>query len=95
MGRSTPSLRASVEAYASRLRKAAEALPPDERRIVEEFLEDLESTISAFAHYGAVDPMEVLLLHVVRRMALSDKRNSRRCGGGFDSMASGCCSERR
>lgn len=68
MGRSTPSLRAVVREYVERLRRIAQVLPPDERELVERYLEDIEGTLSACMHVGVVDPIEVLVLHLVRRV---------------------------
>lgn len=68
MGRSTPPLRTAVREYVERLRKTSEVLPPQERLLVEKYLEDMETTVSAYMHTGAVDPLEVFLLHLIRRL---------------------------
>jgi hypothetical protein len=68
MGRSTPSLWISVSEYVERLRKISEMLPKDERGKILCFLEDLESTISFCMHTGVVDPLEVLFVHLIRKM---------------------------
>lgn len=68
MGRTTPSLRILVGDYVARLRKIAEMLPAGERAVLEAYLEDIESTLSITMHTGVVDPIEVLLLHLLRRL---------------------------
>lgn len=68
MGRSTTPLRLVVKEYTERLRRTAEVLPPSEKELVEKFLEDVETTLSACMHTGVVDPMEVFMLHFLRRM---------------------------
>ncbi|QOR94039.1 hypothetical protein IMZ38_05195 [Thermosphaera chiliense] len=68
MGRSTPSLWISVSEYVERLRKVSEMLPMDEKEGVLRFLEDLESTISLCMHTGVADPLEVLFIHLIRKM---------------------------
>lgn len=68
MGRNTPSLRLVVREYAERLRKMAEVLPPSERALVERFLEDIEITLSACMHVGVADPIEVFILHLLRKL---------------------------
>ena len=68
MGRSTPSLRVVVRDYVERFKRAAEMLPREDRALVDRFLEDLETTLSAYMHVGSVDPLEVLILHLVRKM---------------------------
>lgn len=68
MGRTTPSLRVLVGDYVDRLRRIAEMLPREERLLVEAYLEDIESTLSISMHTGVVDPVEVLLLHLLRKL---------------------------
>ncbi|MEM4441012.1 MAG: hypothetical protein QXS14_06035 [Desulfurococcaceae archaeon] len=68
MGRTTSSLRSMVKEYVERIRRTAESLPPDEKLVVEKFLEDIETTLSIAMHVGVVDPLEVFLLHLVRRL---------------------------
>jgi hypothetical protein len=68
LGRTTPSLRASVEDYAKRMRRVADMLPLEDRVLVEKYLEDIELTISAYTHTGLVDPLEVFIVHLVRRL---------------------------
>ncbi|MEM0368718.1 MAG: hypothetical protein QXS24_02740 [Desulfurococcaceae archaeon] len=69
MGRNTPSLRVVVNEYTSRLRKIAEALPPNERSFFEKYLEDLDSTLSICMHIGIVDPLEVFIVHLIRKLS--------------------------
>jgi RNAse (barnase) inhibitor barstar len=66
MGRNTTSLRAIVNRYTERIKKLSELLPPDERKIIEEFLRDLDSTLSLCVHTGVEDPLEVLFIHFLR-----------------------------
>lgn len=68
MGRTTPSLRVVTREYIDRLRKIAESLPPEEQKLVEKYLEDFETTLSISMHTGVVDPLEVFLLHLIRRI---------------------------
>lgn len=69
MGRTATPLRQAVYRYVERLERAAELLGPEFERGLESFLEDLDETVSAFSHIGAVDPLEVLLAHAVRKLA--------------------------
>lgn len=69
MGRTTTPLRQVVYRYVERLERVAELLGPEFERGLESFLEDLDETISAFSHTGAVDPLEVLLAHTIRKLA--------------------------
>lgn len=68
MGRNTTPLRAVVREYVERLRRTAEVLPPGERALVEKYLEDIEVTLSACTHAGVVDPIEVFLVHFLRKL---------------------------
>lgn len=67
MGRTTPPLRTIVREYTERFRRVAELLPPEDRVLIEKYLEDLDSTLSIYMHVGSVDPLEVFLLHLVRK----------------------------
>lgn len=69
MGRNTPSLRIVVYEYVERFRKIAEIMPPSEREFLEYYLEDLESTLSMCMHTGVVDPLEIFILHLIRRFS--------------------------
>lgn len=68
MGRTTPSLRVIIREYIDRLKKTSEILPDNEQELIREYLEDIESTMSLAMHAGVVDPVEVLLLHLLRRL---------------------------
>lgn len=68
MGRTTPSLRMVIREYIDRLRKTAEMLPGGEQEVIREYLEDIESTVSMAMHTGIADPVEVLLLHLLRKL---------------------------
>ncbi|MEM0004477.1 MAG: hypothetical protein QXE10_02465 [Desulfurococcaceae archaeon] len=69
MGRNTPSLRVIVNEYVERMRRIAEILPPDERSFLEDYLEDLDSTLSICMHTGVADPLEVFLVHLIRKVS--------------------------
>uniref|UniRef100_A0A7C2BKH6 Uncharacterized protein n=1 Tax=Thermosphaera aggregans TaxID=54254 RepID=A0A7C2BKH6_9CREN len=75
MGRSTPSLWISVSEYVERLRKISEMLPGDERERILRFLDDIESTISLCMHTGVADPLEVLFIHLIRKMGKECKEH--------------------
>jgi len=68
LGRTTPSLRTTIEDYTRRIKRIAEVLPLEERVLVEKYLEDIETTISVYTHMGLVDPLEVFLVHLIRRL---------------------------
>ncbi|MEM4876324.1 MAG: hypothetical protein QXT76_03360 [Sulfolobales archaeon] len=68
MGRTTTPLKQLVYKYTERLEKVAELLGPRYREGFEFFLEGLDETISAFSHVGSVDPLEVLLAHLARKL---------------------------
>ncbi len=71
MGRSTPSYRMAVYKELDRLMKILELLPPRETSVIKEYLEDIEDTISLYTHQAApIDPMEVIYLHIIRRMIM-------------------------
>ncbi|MEM1634772.1 MAG: hypothetical protein QXF49_07460 [Thermosphaera sp.] len=72
MGRTTPSLRSSVSEYVERLRKISEMLPSKEKEFMNCLLEDIESTISLCMHTGVADPLEVLLIHFIRKLGRED-----------------------
>lgn len=75
MGRTTTPLKQLIYGYIERWIKASKLLDQREASHIEEFLEDIDSTISLFTHIGTVDPLEVLLFHIMRKAA--------RRGGGF------------
>lgn len=75
MGRTTPSLRAVVYNYASRLSKVSEILPPSEKQLFDCYLEDIDFTLSLCMHVGVADPIEVFLVHLIRKL----NRLSRGC----------------
>lgn len=69
MGRTTSPLKQVVHRYVERLVRVAELLGPEYEEGLKSFLEDLDETVSAFSHIGAVDPLEVLVAHVIRKFA--------------------------
>ncbi|MEM2024899.1 MAG: hypothetical protein QXW94_01230 [Desulfurococcaceae archaeon] len=73
MGRNTPSLRIVVREYVARLSKIAEILPPSEKKLFDCYLEDLESTLSICMHTGVADPVEVFLVHLIRKLSCFEK----------------------
>lgn len=77
LGRTTPSLRQLVEEYVNRFSKMYELATGGDKEKFRAFLEDLDTTISMCAHIGVVDPLEVLLIHLVRRL---DKIAGTPCG---------------
>jgi hypothetical protein len=68
MGRTTPSLRIVAKEYVERFRKVSELLPQRERILVEKYLEGFDDTLSLYMHLGVVDPLELFILHLVRRI---------------------------
>lgn len=69
MGRNTSSLRIAVTRYLERINRLAEVLPPEERQYIEEFLQDIETTLSLCSYTGVADPLEVLFFHLIRKLA--------------------------
>lgn len=69
MGRSTPSLKAIVNEYIARLEKIIETLPEDEKQFFKQYLNDIETTLSICMHTGVVDPLEVLIIHLIRKLS--------------------------
>lgn len=74
MGRNTTSLKVIVNRYVERVKKLSLLLPLEEKVFVEDFLRDLDSTISICGHTGVEDPLEVLLIHLIRKIAQLKKQ---------------------
>jgi len=68
LGRNTPSLRVIIDSYIERLRRVSKMLPPEERAFLELLIEDIESTLSVYTHIGVVDPIEIIIVHIIRRL---------------------------
>ncbi len=67
MGRTTTPVKQVVNSYVVRLREVADMLDPREREAVLVFLNDLDETASLLSHIGVVDPLEVLITHILRK----------------------------
>lgn len=72
MGRSTTPLKQVVYCYLERWNRVIELMDQREADCIRKVLEDIDSTISLFTHVGAVDPMELILLHVLRKLACKE-----------------------
>lgn len=68
MGRTTTPLRQLVDNYVERLKRVSTMLSRQEREAVLEFLSDLDNTASILSHEGVVDPLEVFLVHLLRKL---------------------------
>jgi len=69
MGRNTSSTRAVLSRYVDRIRRIMDLVPPDEKFFFEDFLKDIESTFSLVGHVGVEDPVEILIIHLIRKTA--------------------------
>lgn len=69
MGRTTPSLKQAVDRYLDRWLLLARRLDKSQGELVKELLEDIDDTLSLFSYVGAVDPLEVLVYHLARKVA--------------------------
>jgi hypothetical protein len=78
MGRTTPSLKTAVEDYVRRFRRVSEILSSEDKIFIERFLEDLETTVSAYSHIGSTDPLEIFLIHLLRRIKILCKEAERK-----------------
>lgn len=72
MGRTATPLKQLIYRYVDRWVRASGLLDQGRALCVKKFFEDLDSTISLFTHVGAVDPMEVLVFHIVRKTLCRD-----------------------
>ena len=68
MGRNTTPMKQIINNYVVRLEKVAGMLSPQEREAILYFLKDLDETTSLLSHTGVVDPLEVLLIHFLRKL---------------------------
>ncbi|MGC9010460.1 MAG: hypothetical protein ACP5I7_07615 [Sulfolobales archaeon] len=75
MGRNTSSLRAALSRYSDRIRRIIDLLPADEKIFFEEFLRDIDTTFSLLGHVGVEDPLEIIVIHLMRRIAQLEKRH--------------------
>jgi len=70
MGRTTPSIRVAVRKQIARINRTLNLLPPCEADKAREILEGIEDTLSLYANTaGPVDPVELLLIHLIRKIA--------------------------
>ncbi len=70
MGRTTPSLRSTVKRQVERINKLLNLLPNCEAEKAREILDGVDETLSLYTHTnGPVDPVEFLLVHVIRKIA--------------------------
>lgn len=80
MGRTTPSIRMALYKELARMNRLINKLPPREADKIRNMLEDIEDTLNLFMETtGAIDPLEVLLLHFIRKsIVINDGMGSRR-----------------
>lgn len=69
MGRTTPSHRMALIREYSRIKKLVEEMPEDEKRIWFKILEDFEDTITLYNNIAFSDPIEPVIIHVLRKLA--------------------------
>ena len=70
MGRTTPSLRAAVKRQVERINKLLSLLPNCEAEKARNILGGIDETLSLYTHTtGPIDPVELLLVHIVRKIA--------------------------
>ncbi len=70
MGRTTPSYRMAVYRELERIKKTIKYLPRGEAAVLEFLLDGIEETITAYLHVSPPpDPFEVVVLHMLRRIA--------------------------
>ncbi|MEM0355624.1 MAG: hypothetical protein QXT88_01910 [Desulfurococcaceae archaeon] len=72
MGRSITPLKQLIYRYLDRWVKALELLDQREAQCMKKFLEDIDTTISVFTHFGMVDPMEIMVFHILRKTLCKD-----------------------
>ena len=76
LGRTTPSLRSTVKRQVERINKLLSLLPSCEAEKAREILDGIDETLSLYTHTnGPVDPVELLLVHIIRKMASGECRN--------------------
>jgi hypothetical protein len=78
MGRTVPPIKPVVDNYVYRLKRLSEILEEREAEFLEYFLEDIDSTVSLCMHIGVSDPLEVLFIHLLRRLSMLIDEH--RCG---------------
>lgn len=69
MGRTTTPVRQLITNYVRRLEKASLMMDPKEREAILKFLDDIDDTASLLSHEGVVDPLEVLITHLLRKLS--------------------------
>jgi hypothetical protein len=68
LGRTTTPSKVLVRKYVERWRRLAKLLPSSEGEALKELLKDVDETASLATHVGVADPLEVMLIHVVRQL---------------------------
>ncbi|MCE4606131.1 MAG: hypothetical protein F7B59_02215 [Desulfurococcales archaeon] len=77
MGRTTPSLRVVVKRQLSRIESILNLLPECEAERARRLFDDIDETISLYTHStGPTDPVELLLVHLIRRIARGECRDA-------------------
>ncbi|MEB3756142.1 MAG: hypothetical protein GSR79_04720 [Desulfurococcales archaeon] len=77
MGRTTPSLRIAVKRQLSRIESILNLLPECEAERARRLFNDLDETISLYTHSTSpIDPVELLLVHLIRRIVRGECRNA-------------------
>lgn len=69
MGRTAAPLKQLIYRYLDRWVKVAKLVDQREAERIEKLLKDIDSTISLFTHVGAVDPLELIVFHILRKLA--------------------------
>jgi hypothetical protein len=70
MGRSTPSFRMAVYRELKRIERITRLMKPSEKGFIEWLIDGIDDTISLYTHVSApLDPLEVILIHVIRRLS--------------------------
>ncbi|MCE4614275.1 MAG: hypothetical protein F7B60_01910 [Desulfurococcales archaeon] len=77
MGRTTPSLRVTVKRQLSRIESILNLLPECEAERARRLFDDIDETISLYTHSnGPIDPIELILVHLIRRIAIGECRHA-------------------
>lgn len=81
VGRSTTPAKALTRKYVDRWVRLANLLPAGEGEVLKEVLSGVDETASLAAHVGVADPLEVMLIHVVRLLIRCRRDRVGRVGG--------------
>lgn len=71
MGRTTPSQKLAFIEEFERIKKLIERLPEKEREIWIKALEDVEETYNLYSDISISDPLEIIIIHILRKLLIS------------------------